>query len=67
MLGVPAFALDPRYPDWPCDWKVPEISIASVWAGPPIEAADKGPLDPKQAELVRVWPRAEPPWRTRGS
>lgn len=50
----PAFALDPRYPDWPCQQlKVPEISIASVWAGPPIEAADKGkPLDPKEAELV---------------
>jgi len=30
-----AFALDPRYPDWPCQQlKVPEISIASVWNGP---------------------------------
>jgi hypothetical protein len=50
----PAFALDPRYPDWPCQQlKVPEISIASVWAGPPIEAADKEkPADAKQAELV---------------
>jgi hypothetical protein len=50
----PAFALDPRYPDWPCQQlKVPEISIASVWTGPPIEAADKEKsADPKQAELV---------------
>jgi hypothetical protein len=50
----PTFALDPRYPDWPCQQlKVPEISIASVWTGPPIEAADKGkPVDPKEAELV---------------
>ena len=50
----PAFALDPRYPDWPCQQlKIPEISIASVWSGPPIEAADKEkPLDPKEAELV---------------
>ncbi len=50
----PAFALDPRYPDWPCQQlKVPEISIASVWTGPPIEATDKDkPLDPKEAELV---------------
>ena len=50
----PAFALDPRYPDWPCQQlKVPEISIASVWAGPPIEGVDKEkPLDPKEAELV---------------
>ena len=50
----PAFALDPRYPDWPCQQlKVPEISIASVWTGPPIEPADKEKAaDPKQSELV---------------
>lgn len=50
----PAFALDPRYPDWPCQQlKVPGISIASVWTGPPIEAIDKeNSKDPKEAELV---------------
>jgi hypothetical protein len=33
-----AFAADPRYPDWPCNQiKVPEISVAAVWAGPPID------------------------------
>ena len=50
----PAFALDPRYPDWPCQQlKVPGIAIASVWNGPPIEAIDKTrPEDPKEAELV---------------
>ena len=33
-----AVAADPRYPDWPCaQIKVPEISIAAVWAGPPID------------------------------
>ncbi|WP_315721354.1 MULTISPECIES: hypothetical protein [unclassified Bradyrhizobium] len=33
-----AHAADPRYPDWPCPQaKVPEISIAAVWAGPPID------------------------------
>ena len=33
-----ARAADPRYPDWPCNQlKVPEISIAAVWAGPPID------------------------------
>jgi hypothetical protein len=40
LLGVPsaARAADPRYPDWPCNQlKVPEISIAAVWAGPPID------------------------------
>lgn len=37
-LGNGAFAADPRYPDWPCKQaKVPEISIAAVWAGPPID------------------------------
>jgi hypothetical protein len=33
-----ALAADPRYPDWPCNQiKVPEISVAAVWAGPPID------------------------------
>jgi hypothetical protein len=50
----PASALDPRYPDWPCQQlKVPELSIASVWSGPPIDAIDTTkPADPKQAELI---------------
>ena len=49
-----ALALDPRYPDWPCQQlKVPEISIASVWSGPPIDTVDTSkPADPKQAELI---------------
>jgi hypothetical protein len=49
-----AFALDPRYPDWPCQQlKVPEISIASVWHGPPLDAIDTTkPADSKEAELV---------------
>jgi hypothetical protein len=33
-----AFAADARFPDWPCaQIKVPEISVAAVWAGPPID------------------------------
>jgi hypothetical protein len=29
----------PRDPDWPCQQiKVPELSLAAVWAGPPIES-----------------------------
>lgn len=33
-----ALAADPRYPDWPCPQaKVPDISIAAVWAGPAID------------------------------
>ena len=31
-------AADPRYPDWPCNQiKVPEMSVAAVWAGPPVD------------------------------
>jgi hypothetical protein len=53
-LAQPALALDPRYPDWPCQQlKVPGISIASVWAGPSIEGIDKTePTDTRLAELV---------------
>ena len=49
-----AFALDPRYPDWPCQQlKVPGIAIASVWNGPAIEIGEGAkPTDAKQAELV---------------
>jgi hypothetical protein len=33
-----ALAADPRYPDWPCaQAKVPEISLAAVWAGPTLD------------------------------
>jgi hypothetical protein len=34
----PAFAVDPRFPDWPCNQvKVPELSIAAMWAGPSVD------------------------------
>jgi len=47
-------AADPRYPDWPCvQAKVPEISLAAVWAGPPLEdATDKWKNDAKVSTLV---------------
>ena len=47
-------AADPRYPDWPCaQAKVPEISLAAVWAGPPLGDADeKWKSDPKVSALV---------------
>jgi hypothetical protein len=47
-------AADPRYPDWPCaQAKVPEISLAQVWAGPPLDdAANKWKDDPKISALV---------------
>ena len=47
-------AADPRYPDWPCaQAKVPEISLAAVWAGPPLDdATNKWKDDPKVSALV---------------
>jgi len=47
-------AADPRFPDWPCNQiKVPELSVAAVWAGPPID--DVGTAwedDPAVKDLV---------------
>jgi hypothetical protein len=47
-------AADPRYPDWPCaQAKVPEISLAAVWAGPPLDDAEQNwKSDPKVSALV---------------
>lgn len=47
-------AADPRYPDWPCaQAKVPEISLAAVWAGPALDdASNKWKDDPKISALV---------------
>jgi hypothetical protein len=47
-------AADPRFPDWPCaQAKVPEISLAAVWAGPPLDdVQDKWKDDAKVAALV---------------
>jgi hypothetical protein len=47
-------AADPRYPDWPCaQAKVPEISLAAVWAGPPLDdASGKWKDDAKVSTLV---------------
>jgi hypothetical protein len=51
---IQAFAADPRYPDWPCaQAKVPEISLAAVWAGPPLDdVAGKWKNDDKVDALV---------------
>jgi hypothetical protein len=47
-------AADPRYPDWPCaQAKVPEISLAAVWAGPPLDdVANTWKDDAKVTALV---------------
>ena len=49
-----SLAADPRYPDWPCvQAKVPEISLAAVWAGPPLDdIKDKWKDDAKVSALV---------------
>jgi uncharacterized protein (DUF2235 family) len=49
-----SFAADPRYPDWPCSQaKVPDISLAAVWAGPPLDdVSDKWKDDAKIGALV---------------
>jgi hypothetical protein len=49
-----AHAADPRYPDWPCaQAKVPDISLAAVWAGPPLgDAQAKWKDDAKVSALV---------------
>jgi hypothetical protein len=50
----PCLAADPRYPDWPCaQAKVPEISVAAVWAGPPLDdASNKWKDDSRISALV---------------
>jgi hypothetical protein len=47
-------AADPRYPDWPCvQAKVPEVSLAAVWAGPELgDATDKWKEDMAVSALV---------------
>jgi hypothetical protein len=49
-----AFAADPRYPDWPCNQiKVPELSIAAMWAGPPVDdVGNAWEADPAIKDLV---------------
>jgi hypothetical protein len=52
--GLPSVSLaaDARYPDWPCvQAKVPEISVAAVWDGPPIEP-DTWQSEPEIKDLV---------------
>jgi hypothetical protein len=58
-----AFAADPRHPDWPCaQIKIPELSVAAIWAGPPIdEIGNAWENDPQIKDLVpRRAPRRTP-------
>jgi hypothetical protein len=49
-----AAMVDPRFPDWPCQQvKVPELSVAAMWAGPPIDDVRASwSADSKLKELV---------------
>ncbi|SEM28872.1 hypothetical protein [Bradyrhizobium sp. OK095] len=54
IAGTAARAADPRYPNWPCaQAKVPDISLAAVWAGPELgDAETKWKDDAKVTALV---------------
>jgi hypothetical protein len=54
VMAQLAFAADPRHPDWPCSQiKVPEISVAAIWAGPPIDdVGNAWQDDPQIRDLV---------------
>jgi hypothetical protein len=54
VLGLGGARADPRYSDWPCvQAKVPELSPAALWAGPPLDDAAKAwASDPKLKDLV---------------
>jgi hypothetical protein len=54
VTGGFCHAADPRYPDWPCaQAKVPEISLAAVWAGPSLDdVSGKWKNDAKVSALV---------------
>jgi hypothetical protein len=53
-LATPACAADSRNPDWPCvQAKVPEISLAAVWAGPPLDdVGNRWESDPQIKDVV---------------
>jgi hypothetical protein len=61
-MDGPARGADPRYPDWPCvQAKVPEISAAAVWAGPPLDDEKAWESDQRVKDLVaRLAPRRMP-------
>jgi hypothetical protein len=62
-LPLPAFAADPRFPDWPCvQARVPSLSVASVWTGPPLDdVLSTWQSDPQIVDLVaRVTVRRTP-------
>jgi hypothetical protein len=60
---VSVHAADLRFPDWPCvQAKVPELSVAAMWAGPPLDDVEKTWAgDPALKDLIpRLAPRRVP-------
>jgi hypothetical protein len=56
LMSDRSLAADPRYPDWPCSQaKVPDISLAAVWSGPPLDDATSKWKD--NAEVSALVPR----------
>ena len=58
--STPLRAADPRYPDWPCvQAKVPEISVAAGWAGPPLDDVTTESKDDQRVKdlIPRLAPR----------
>jgi hypothetical protein len=63
LATAPTLGADPRYPDWPCvQAKVPEISAAAVWAGPPLGDAERAwESDQRVRDLIgQLAPRRVP-------
>jgi hypothetical protein len=62
-MWTPSRAVDSRYPDWPCvQPKVPEISVVAVWAGPPLDDAEKAWANDQRVKdfIPRLAPRRVP-------
>jgi hypothetical protein len=65
LLLTPVVALAQPHvdPDWPCQQvKVPELSLAAVWSGPPVDLQDEHWKDsPTVADMVeKLAPRRQP-------
>src|SRR5437016_1027210 len=49
----PTNAADPRHPDWPCrQIKVPSLSVAAMWTGPPLDDVGPNWQQPPIADLI---------------
>src|SRR5438045_1323656 len=50
---APTQAADPRHPNWPCrQLKVPSLSVAAMWTGPPLDDVGTQWQHPPLAEFI---------------